>query len=261
MSKEQYIANKNLKELHGSGFEVAKGEPDIRGWKVKDLANNVIGKVDDLLFDTVSLRVRYLVIKLDGKPINLISRPLLIPIGLAELNEKDDVVIFPDVTVGHLASLPEYKKGEVSVQTERAIRTVFADIENRPATNGYYDDDEFYNHSNFNEDKVYRPQRSVSENQYNKRIIPSKNKPEEESKDLHNNIEGGFAPFQEGKIEFVEHTEVPVVLKEARVVEEISVNKEITERNKKVKDSVRKTDVDIEKLNKNDIDENIEPIR
>ena len=209
MSKEQYIANRNLQELHGSGFEIAKGEPDIRGWKVKDLANNVIGRVDDLLFDTASLRVRYLVIKLNGKPINLVSRHLLIPIGLAELNEKDDVVIFPEVTVGHLASLPEYKKGEVSVQTERAIRTVFTDIESKPVTNGYYDDDEFYNHSYFNEDKVYRPQpgtrrdnTDVSATQYtNKRIIPSKDRPEPgESKNIYNSAEVGLHHSRKEKL-------------------------------------------------------------
>ena len=130
MSKQEYIANKNLKELRGSGFEIMNGEPDIRGWKVRNLENQVIGRVDELLFDIVSLKVRYLVVKLDGKPINLISRDLLIPIGLAELEEEEDFVLFPDVTAGHLAALPEYKKGKVTVQTEQQIRAVFAGTEN-----------------------------------------------------------------------------------------------------------------------------------
>ena len=50
-------------------------------------------------------------------------------------------------------------------------------------------------------------------------------------------------------------------MKEARVVEEVSVNKEITERNEKVKDSIRKTDVDVEKLDKNEIDQKNETVR
>ena len=65
--------------------------------------------------------------------------------------------------------------------------------------------------------------------------------------------EGSFAPFQEGSIELVEHSEVPVVSKEARVVEEVSINKEVKEHNEKVKDSVRKTEIDVEKLNEGEL--------
>lgn len=43
---------------------------------------------------------------------------------------------------------------------------------------------------------------------------------------------------------------VPVVLKEPHVVEEISVNKEVNEHKEKVKDSIRKTEVDVERFNR-----------
>ena len=52
---ENAIVNGNLKELHSSDFEIRDGEPDIRGWKVKNNLNKVIGKVIELLFDTESL--------------------------------------------------------------------------------------------------------------------------------------------------------------------------------------------------------------
>jgi hypothetical protein len=106
---EKIIINGNLKELHSSGFEVKDGEPDIRGWKVKNDKDQSIGKVDELLFDTQSLRVRYLVLDLDGKPLNLVSRKVIIPIGLVALDTKEDLVFLPEVTVAHLATLPEYK--------------------------------------------------------------------------------------------------------------------------------------------------------
>ena len=54
--------------------------------------------------------------------------------------------------------------------------------------------------------------------------------------------------FKEGEIELTEHKEVPLVKKEARVVEEIKVKKIIEDREETVHDSVRKTDVEIEKL-------------
>ncbi|UFH54256.1 YsnF/AvaK domain-containing protein [Spirosoma sp. KNUC1025] len=56
--------------------------------------------------------------------------------------------------------------------------------------------------------------------------------------------------FQEGQIELTEHAEVPVVTKTAKVVEEISVGKEVNERVETVRDTVRSTDVDVENLGK-----------
>jgi stress response protein YsnF len=41
--------------------------------------------------------------------------------------------------------------------------------------------------------------------------------------------------------------EVPVVNKEARVVEEVTLNKEVNEREETVRDTVRNTEVDVEK--------------
>ena len=54
--------------------------------------------------------------------------------------------------------------------------------------------------------------------------------------------------FKEGDIEMTEHAEVPIVNKEARVVEEINVGKEVDEHDESVKGTVRKTDVDVENL-------------
>jgi len=52
--------------------------------------------------------------------------------------------------------------------------------------------------------------------------------------------------FQGGTIELTERTEEAVVQKEARVVEEVVVGKEATERTETVRDTVRRTDVDVQ---------------
>ncbi|RKK01595.1 DUF2382 domain-containing protein [Pseudoroseomonas wenyumeiae] len=52
--------------------------------------------------------------------------------------------------------------------------------------------------------------------------------------------------FREQTIEAVEHREEPVVSKEARVVEEVSINKEATERTETVEGTVRRQDVKVE---------------
>lgn len=54
--------------------------------------------------------------------------------------------------------------------------------------------------------------------------------------------------FQERDIELTERSEVPVVNKEARVVEEVRVSKEVNERNETVRDNVRETKVDVENI-------------
>lgn len=57
-----------------------------------------------------------------------------------------------------------------------------------------------------------------------------------------------FAAFKEGEISVTESAERAVVAKEARVVGEVSINKTATEREETIRDTVRKTDVEVEKL-------------
>ena len=57
-----------------------------------------------------------------------------------------------------------------------------------------------------------------------------------------------FANFKEGTVELTENSERPVVTKNARVVEEVSLGKEVTERDETIRDTVRHTEVDTEKL-------------
>ncbi|WP_375410716.1 YsnF/AvaK domain-containing protein [uncultured Methylobacterium sp.] len=54
------------------------------------------------------------------------------------------------------------------------------------------------------------------------------------------------ALFKDRTIEATERTEVPVVSKEARVVEEVGLRKDATQRTETVSDSVRRTEVEVE---------------
>ncbi|RYZ21421.1 MAG: DUF2382 domain-containing protein [Chitinophagaceae bacterium] len=53
--------------------------------------------------------------------------------------------------------------------------------------------------------------------------------------------------FRERNIELTERSEVPVVNKEARVVEEVRVSKDVTQRDETIRDTVRRTDIDVDK--------------
>ena len=62
-------------------------------------------------------------------------------------------------------------------------------------------------------------------------------------------VAGADTAFKEGTIEVTATSEVPVVSKEARVVEEVVVGKTATDRTETVRDTVRRTDVDVEQIN------------
>lgn len=60
--------------------------------------------------------------------------------------------------------------------------------------------------------------------------------------------------FKEGSIDATAHAEVPIVNKEARVVEEVNIHKDVTSRDETVRDTVRKTDVEVDKVKNKDRD-------
>ena len=60
--------------------------------------------------------------------------------------------------------------------------------------------------------------------------------------------EAGADAFRERTIEMTETDEEAVVAKDARVVEEVVVRKDVGQRTETVDDSVRRTEVDVEQL-------------
>ncbi|WP_462264615.1 PRC-barrel domain-containing protein [Mucilaginibacter sp.] len=152
MSSNENITDTNrLVELGGSDYEIADGQPNIKGWDVYDVNHKKIGAVDELLFNPASRRVRYLVVDLKQNNFNLAARKIAVPIGVAELHEHNDEVLLPEVTAIHLTSLPTYEKGKPFTQDrELAIRNAF--IVPQPAVIQGAD---FYEHDHFDQNKFY----------------------------------------------------------------------------------------------------------
>ncbi|HXH68807.1 MAG TPA: YsnF/AvaK domain-containing protein, partial [Pyrinomonadaceae bacterium] len=65
-------------------------------------------------------------------------------------------------------------------------------------------------------------------------------------------VENAPAAFKEGTIEVTTQAEVPVVSKEAHVVEEVVVGKNVTEHQETVRDTVKRTEVDVDEVNRTD---------
>jgi sporulation protein YlmC with PRC-barrel domain len=89
MDSVKNVKYDHLQELGGSNYEIVDGEPNIKGWKVRNHEGRKIGKVDELLFDPVSQKVRYLVVDLDANELGLDDdRKVLVPIGVAAIYDK-----------------------------------------------------------------------------------------------------------------------------------------------------------------------------
>jgi sporulation protein YlmC with PRC-barrel domain len=125
------MKHRRLQELDRSDFEIMDGEPDIRGWDVKNSAGLKIGEVEELIVDAQQKKIRYMVVDLDDKDLKLPDRKVLIPIGLAELHKEDDDVILPSVTVDQLTVLPAYDKDNLDDEVERKVCTALGRTEER----------------------------------------------------------------------------------------------------------------------------------
>lgn len=108
-----------------SGWRVAEGESDIRGWPLVLAGDGARLKVNDLIVDTDAKRVRYLVVPTpDGKSARLI------PIGYVRVDAEAKKVVAEGFTSDDVAGLPAYGGGGVTRVAEdslnAAIRRTFA---------------------------------------------------------------------------------------------------------------------------------------
>jgi len=174
------MKNRRLQELDHSNFEIVKGEPDIRGWDVRYRDGEKIGSVEELILDTKEKRVRYMVVDLDENELRLEHRKILVPIGMAELDQIEDDVLMPNISVDQICNLPVYERNNLTEDTERRISSTLgrkmrssltptnsnsttaekkSRKEEKKITNRKEEDEiepGFYNHEHYNLDNLYK---------------------------------------------------------------------------------------------------------
>lgn len=270
-----------LKELDNSDYKIAEDQPDIDGWKIVDTSGKKVGKVKDLLFDEASLKVRYIVTNLKKGDWLDDDREILIPIGQAQLDRDNDRVVVPHINREAVTALPHYNKvDDLTYEDETRIRNSFAGT-----ATGEYNREKFYDHEHYDEERFYAGNNQdrnrdrdtsgkvdvVEENlEVGKRKVETGGarvssriveRPVEERVNLreeHVNVNrkpvdrpadsADLENYKDRTIEEHETSEVPVVNKEARVVEEVSLEKDVDTREEVIKDKVRKTEVDVDHL-------------
>jgi len=151
-----------LKELSKSDFQIVNDEPDIMGWEVKSESGVYLGKVVELLFETQTNAVRYLVIDLTDNGMHLADKKVMIPIGIANLHANADEVTLPNIHIDQFNALPFYNLAEVTSATEVEIRNIIgspAALRIEEAISEF-DQNEFYSHHHFDKNKFYQRGRS-----------------------------------------------------------------------------------------------------
>ena len=132
-------------------FEIAEGDPDIRGWEVRSADGRRIGQVDDLLVDRLAMKVRYLDVDLEDEvdPAGE-DRHILVPIGYARLDEEEDRVMVDALTLEDLAAMPLFDHAPVTREYEASLRSRYNREDVAPAgtddfyASDLYDADRFY---------------------------------------------------------------------------------------------------------------------
>lgn len=248
----------HLKELGDSDYEIVDGEPNIKGWDVMDTSGKQVGEVNELIFNTDTYKVVYVVVDLDDNELNLDKdKKVLVPISMTVLDDKDDKVTLSNVSAAQLGSLPAYEKGNITSQTESAIAGVFAGGAASVAPTTKQQDTTAIP---IIEEKMQVGKREVETGgvRLKSRVVQENVEKNINLRSEHVHVEqtsvnrpataADLETFKEGTIEMKEFAEVPVVSKEAIVTGEVSLAKEVEETNKTVEGTVRKTQVETEKF-------------
>ena len=153
------MKHRRLQELDRSDFEIVDGEPDIRGWDVKNQNGNKIGEVEELIVDAQQKKVRYMVVDLDDNELKLDHRKVLLPIGMAQLHRDDDDVILPNIQETQLSQLPDYDEDHLNAEVERRICGVLGRKDTAITTSAVSTEElpqDFYVHEYYNADNLYK---------------------------------------------------------------------------------------------------------
>ena len=103
-------------------YEIADGQPDIRGWKVKTPADGEVGKVESLIADPVALKVRYIEVKVKREVLGTQrDENILIPISAAQLSDDNDTVFVSALPPDGLRGVPRFGRGTLTSEQDRTL--------------------------------------------------------------------------------------------------------------------------------------------
>ncbi|MDT0643892.1 PRC-barrel domain-containing protein [Zunongwangia sp. F363] len=144
-----------------SDYKVKSHDPDVRGWKIHDREDRVIGKVDNLLVNKQAERVVYLDVEVDSSIIEANHDPysgkaesgvhefinkegenhLIVPIGLVSLDEDKKIVRTNEIDHRTFAETKRMERGRT---VDRGYEIMVLDSYNRDEEVEYPEDETLY---------------------------------------------------------------------------------------------------------------------
>ena len=241
-------------------YKVADGEPDPRGWKMIGRGGKTLGKVDHLVGDTTSMRVRYLVVELDDS-IDEKNRNVLIPVGHVDLDTSKRNVVTRGLDATCVGNIPAYTGGPVSRDYENTVMTTCESA---------YEGANRYEHPRYKDEDLWDNEESISVAEEELKVGTRERKAGEV--DLHKSVETEHvrkpvnvhheeveverrpvtgkgsekAEFKDREVKVPIVEEEVVVEKRPRVTEEIVVRKRDVEDTEYVDETVRREHVEVE---------------
>ena len=217
-------------------YDLTNSDQDCRGWTVRDAASgDALGKVADMMIDTEAEHVDSIVLdtgaKIRAADIALRDGAVLVSGGAAALTAAGTDTMQDKSMPGTAVRDMGTATGEVTLPViEERIA-----IGKRQVERG----------------GVHVNQR-VTERPVEETVRLREEHVHVERRPLNQPVDAtNMEAFKEGVIEVTETAEEAVVSKQARVVEEVIVSKGVTERQETIRDSVQRTDVEIEQLDTN----------
>ena len=230
-------------------FDLVNSGQDCMGWKVVDQAGNDLGEVQEILIETDEMRVDSIMV--DGG----------VRIPAENIALRDERVVVRGVKDD--ASYTETKR---TAATTAAAQTYEPAPRNTGSKNAVgvtreAADDEIT--IPIIEEQITVGKRTVEKGGVNVRTTMTEKEVSEtvhlreenvtvERHKVDRAVDANTDAFKEGSFDVTTKAEVPTVSKKARVVEEVVIDKEMTERSETVRDTVKRTDVEVDEINTGD---------
>jgi len=240
----------SLKPLSSlSDYDLVNSEQDCRGREAVDLNGNRLGKVQEMIIDTERERVDSIMLD-TGKHISvgdiaLRDNMVLVresgDVQAAQATETTTKNFAPPTATATAQSSFETAK---SYETQTTVAPITAPVTMRE---NQQMPPQIMPNENIQPPSTARSTNQVTAPDEQLRFSDKQASANRQTVDLAIDV-SAFAPFQDGVIELVETRDEPVISKQTRVIEEVILNKQVTSRNETIRDTVRRTDVQLERL-------------
>lgn len=238
-------------------YDLVNSGQDCMGWTVVDQAGNEIGKVTEMLIDVDREMVDSILVdnrkRIAAQDFALRDKQVVVrgimhdgKLEMSDAAQVDsaDAATGEEETVVHDQPMPRRAEAVNAAGVTRAANeseTVIPIIEEQLAVG-----------KRTVESGAARVRTSITEVPVEQDVTLREENVTVERRPVDRAVENAPAAFREGTIEITEMAEVPIVSKEARVVEEVVVGKNVTERTETVSDTVKRSEVAVDETNLND---------